>query len=239
MVKSFLRKIYMACMLLRIVGLRLFFRELTRQIYSRHIQIGMERSLETNGNQDSKGCKIKYYFKIGSPEDMNEVSRKITSESKESAADLLFRRWLYDSGFRRWYIARDAETNELCFIQSVIISEDKSLLDGVLKGWFPRLKEDELLLEGAYTFEKYRGNRLCDSVAKDIFEINRKQGLRRAITYIKSENAPSLRAAEKTGFKKYEEVYIRKTLFFTRRHVVEIPQQDQVEKPAYIMPLKC
>jgi L-amino acid N-acyltransferase YncA len=217
MLGNFSKKVRNALVLLRIVGPGVFFEQLRRQIYSRHIQIGLEKSLEANSTQTPGECKIQYSLRPGSPQDMDEILRKVTSESKESVFNLLFRRWLYDSGFHNWYIARTADTNDLCFIQSVISPDDNRLLDGDFREWFPRLNKDEFILEGAYTFEKYRGNRLCDSVASDIFEIFRKQGFKRVLTYIKSDNAASLRAAEKTGFKKFEQVHVLKILFFTMR----------------------
>lgn len=217
MLGNFLRKVCSAFVLLRTVGPRVFFEQLRRHIYSQHLQIIFEKNLEENNARARNECRINYSLRLATKEDMDEVFQKVKTESKEAVQMLLHRKWLYDCGFRNWYIARTTDTNELCFVQGIIQPEDNKLIDGDLRNWFQKLKEGEALLEGAYTFEKYRGNRLCDSVANDIFEIYRKLGFKRIITYVKSDNVASLRAAEKTGFKKFGELSVLKILFFTIR----------------------
>ncbi|MEO0248904.1 MAG: hypothetical protein ABIN58_05045, partial [candidate division WOR-3 bacterium] len=80
------------------------------------------------------------------------------------------------------------------------------------------LKRDEFLLEGAYAFKKFRGYRLCHAVASDLMDLYRQKGFRRMITYIKKDNIASIKASEKTGFKKFEEIPVTKILFFTIHH---------------------
>ena len=208
-------EMYYAFMLLRLGGLKVFLKQLRCQIYSRSAQVGFTVDLQRNDIPRIE-AKINYTLSLASEQDMNEILQKTKTESEESVQSLVYRRWLYEDGYHNWYIARTADTNELCFMQSVIHPEDDKVVKGRFKGWFPKLKEDEILLEGAYAFEKYRGCRLCDSVASDILDIYRKKGFKRMITYIKKDNVTSLKAAAKTGFTKFEEVPIHKILFFTR-----------------------
>jgi L-amino acid N-acyltransferase YncA len=213
--KQFLKKVRSAILLLKISGAKEFFNQLRRQIYSRALWIGMEKNMEGNAKALAE-CKIEYYLRQASEEDMKEAFQKVKTESKESAYKLLYRKYLYECGCGNWYIARTADTDEPCFLQSVIRPEDNKLLDEGFGNWFPRLNEDEILLEGAYTFENYRGNRLCHAVASDIIEIYREKGFKRMIAYYNNDNAASLKAGEKTGFTKFEEVPVLTILFFTR-----------------------
>jgi hypothetical protein len=217
MLMRFLRKVRCAILLLKFSGFKDFFGQLQRQIYSHHVQVGTEKAL-TEETARPVESKIKYTFRLGSKEDMKEAFRKIATESKESVQQLLNREWLYRSGFGKWYVARSSDTGELCFIQAVIGPEDNHLLDDGFKGWFPRLKQDEILLEGAYAFEKFRGGGLCHAVASEIIGIYRKQGFKKMITYVRADNAASFKAGEKTGFKKFEEIPVTKILFLTIYH---------------------
>lgn len=217
MLVRFIRKVRSAVLLLKFSGLKEFFGQLTRQIYSHHVQVGVEKNLEDTGGQPVES-KTKYYLRVGSEEDMDEAFQQIATESKESVQQLLNRRWLYQCGFGKWYVARTPDTKELCFLQSVIGPEDNRLLDDGFKGWFPRLQKDEILLEGAYAFEKYRGGGLCNAVSNDIIGIYKAKGFRRMITYIRKDNVSSLKASKKTGFKKFEEIPVTKILFSTIYH---------------------
>jgi hypothetical protein len=215
--KRFLRKVRCAILLLKYSGWKDFASQIKRQIYSHHVQVGVEKYL-ADANARPVTSKTKYNFGLGSGKDMDEAFRQIATESKESVQQLLNREWLYRSGFGKWYVARSFDTGELCFIQGVIGPEDNNLLDDGFKGWFPRLKEDEILLEGAYAFEKYRGGGLCHAVASEINDIYRKKGFTRTIAYIRKDNTSSIKASEKTGFRQFEEIPVTKILFLTIHH---------------------
>ena len=88
----------------------------------------------------------------------------------------MLRKWLYDSGLRNWYVARTVEEDDPCFIQGVVHPEENDYMDEHLKGWFPILRDDEILLEGAYAFQKYRGTKLCHMIATDIWMMYKEKG---------------------------------------------------------------
>jgi RimJ/RimL family protein N-acetyltransferase len=205
-----------AVALFKMAGLKAFLGILWRQIYCKDIQIGMELNLD-GYNPPQFTCKLKYNLKIASEADMNEAFGKIKTECKESREILLYMKWLYECGFRNWYIARTADTNEVCFLMLVIRPEDNRLIERSFKTWFPRIKENEVIIEAAYAYDKYRGQGLTTSAHIDIINLCKAKGIKRNSLYIKRDNLPSFKTAEKIGYKKFEEVPIRKTLFFTRR----------------------
>ena len=102
-------------------------------------------------------------------------------------------------------------------IAFIIYPEDDKTTGGKFRNWFPRLKEDEALLEGGYTFEKFRGNRLHPSVITDRFRICKDKGFRRVVAYIEKGNIASLKGYERAGFTQFEEIHHLRVLFFTRR----------------------
>lgn len=227
MLTGFVRKVCCAIELLKVGGIKEFFRQLKRQIYCKDTYIGLEKNLQENGNLAQTQCKIKYSLGLATKKDIDEILQKAKTESKESVYDLVFRKWLYECGFHNWHIARAVDTDEICFMQSVIHSENNHTDNGNIKNCFAKLKEGEALLEGAYTFEKYRGNRLHPSVVFDILEIYRKKGFKHVITYIKDDNEASLKGAERLGFTQFQEVHKLNFLF---KKKIKIKRIDNLDK---------
>jgi hypothetical protein len=217
MLIQFFRKILCAVTLLKVGAVKVFLDQLRRQIYKRDVQIGLVRSLNNNYDRDQIQCPVEYNLQEASKEDMDEAFRKVKTESKGSAQLLLNRRWLYECGCGKWFTARTIDTGELCFFQCVISPADNKLLDHGFKNWFPELKEGEMIMEAAYTFEKFRGTKVARSIMFDILDMYRSQGFKRMILYIDKDFEYLLKKSESTGFTKFEEVTLIRTLFFSKR----------------------
>jgi RimJ/RimL family protein N-acetyltransferase len=204
-----------AALLLKIGGIRAFFTQLRRQIYSRDILFGLEKNLDANDVRVSSSLPCSW--QKASEKDMEELLARAKAESKESIHELIERKWFYESGFRDCYVARTADTGELCFGAWLISANDSNLVNRGFKGRLPHLEEGELLLENCYTFEKYRGNSIMPSVLVELWELARSRGFKRLITYVRQDNVASMRAFEKLELRKFEEIPELKFLFFTRR----------------------
>ncbi len=216
MLMRFFRKMRCAFTLLKIGALKAFIEQLRRQIYSRVMQIGLVKSLD-NLEKNPIECPIKYHLREASEEEINEAFQKVNTESKESAHKLLYRRWLYECGCGKWFVARTADTSELCFFQCVISPEYNQQIDEGFRNWFPILKEDEILFEGAYTFEKYRRNKLAGSVMFGLMEIYKNKGFKRTMLYIEEDRESQIQRTEARGFMRFEKVSLMTTLFFSKR----------------------
>ena len=215
MLKRALRMVHYAGLLLRIGGLRVFLSQLRRQIYSRDILFGLEKSLDNQCVQISS--KLPHFLRQASKKDMEELLAKAKEESKESVHELVERIWFYECGFNDCYVARNADTGELCSVAWLISANDGKLVDQGFKNRLPRLEEDELLLENCYTFEKYRGNSIMPSVIGELQGMARGKGFQRLTTCVRQDNVASLRAFRKLAFRKFEEIHELKILFFTKR----------------------
>lgn len=213
--KSALRMVRCAVLLLKIGGPKAFFDQLSRLIYSRDILIGLEKDLDARGVCVSS--KLPYSWRQASEREMEELLTKAKAESKESVHELIKRKWFYECGFHDCYAARTADSGELCFVAWLISTKDGNLVNRSFKNRLPSLEEDELLLENCYTFENYRGNSIMPSVLVELWELARNKGFKRLITYVGQDNVASLRAFEKLGFRKFGEVPELKLFFFNRR----------------------
>ena len=215
MLTSPFRKMRYALLLLKIGGLKVFFRQLMRQIYHRATFIGLEMDL--NADNVRVPSKVEYFLRPASEEDMEKVVQKAKTESMESAHELIQRKWFYESGFHNCYIARTVDTGELCHIQWLVSSEKDDVVSRGFGRRLPRLRMDEILVENAFTFEECRGNRIMSSVMVELSQLARRDGFRRMIAYVHQDNEASLKGCEMAGFRKFEEIRELKLLFFTKR----------------------
>ena len=217
--RKFLKTLHHSVMLLKLGGPGIFLKQLGRQFYSKSVHIGLELNLQTVDLPPIE-ARIKYTLGLASEQDMDEVLQKAKTKSKESAKELVTRRWLYADGYHNCYIARTAETNDLCFMVSVIREADDKMGEGQFRNWFAELKEDEAIMESSYTFEKYRRKGLCSSIDNRILDILKEKGIKRVIMRIEKDNVASFKAAEKSGFARFEEVHKLRVLFLSRyKHI--------------------
>ena len=216
MLKRVFKAMRYAALLLKLGGPKAFLFQLRRQIYSRDILFG----LETNSDTDKVAVtsRLQYSLAPASEKDIEEVVLKAETESEESAHELIQRKWFYECGFHECYMARTADTRDPCFLAWIISSKDSSVVNQGFKSRLPSLQEDELLLENCYTFEQYRGNGIMPSALSELWETAISKGFKRMITYVRQDNKASLRAFEKLGFRKFDEIRERKLLFFTKRN---------------------
>ena len=212
----FLRKMICSFTLLKIGAFKVFLNELKRQIYSRDMQIGLEKNLE-NLEKNPIDCPIKYNLRQASVEDINEAFQKIRTESRGSAHHLLNRKWLHECGCGKWFIARTVDNNDLCYFQCIISPEDNERLEKGFRSWFPELKPEEILFEGAYTYENYRGNIIAGSVMFDLMEMYKNNGFKRLILYIDKKSESQRQRIEGRGFTIFEEAALTKTMFIHKR----------------------
>jgi hypothetical protein len=198
-------------------GIDYLFKEISRRIYRKENFIGLEKDLMT---PDVKvESQIPYVLKPATQKDMEEIFRKIKSESKESIFELIQREWFYETGFHNCYIARTIDNNDICYMQWMVSLTDQNAETSHFRSSFFRLREQEIQLEHAYTFEKYRGNRIMPSVMIKLFQIARSQSYKRVITYVMANNIGSLKGCYLAGFKNFEEIRRIKFPFSTQYEV--------------------
>ena len=204
-----------ALLLLKLAGARVFFRQLRRQLCSIVTFIGLERNLEADNVP--LPARIEYTVRLATAKDMEDIFQRAKTESKESTHELLHRWWFYESGFHNCYVARTVTTGEICYIQWILSPDDGKVVSQMFRSKFPTLKKDDILLAKAYTFEKYRGNRLMPSVAVKSPEVARNDRFKRMIAYVDQNNIASLKALERAGFRKFEEMHELRLFFYTTR----------------------
>lgn len=205
--------------IIRNVGLKFFLKQLIRQTFSISTEIGFTLDLTKNNIPEVK-AKIPYSLRLASKEDMDELLHMAKAEDKEAVYHFIMQKWRYENGYHNYYIAKTIDTNEICFVQSIIYPEDVKMAKGRFKHMFPSLKEGEAIIESSYTFKKYRGNGLQPAITTDSFRLCKEQGLKRMIGHVIKDNIASIKGNEKAGFRRFEEVSTIKflSIFRWERH---------------------
>jgi RimJ/RimL family protein N-acetyltransferase len=113
--------------------------------------------------------------------------------------ELLLRTLSCESGVTTLYVAR-AEDGRPAYAQWLIRPQEQERLHAHAPSSYGPLGDDEVLLEGAYTFGAFRRLGLMADGMAQLLRYARDEGFRSAITYVATTNVASLRGCAACGF---------------------------------------
>lgn len=87
------------------------------------------------------------------------------------------------------------------YAQWLVGAAEQDRLAAHAPGRYERLADDEVLLEGAYTFDAFRRQGLMADGMWQLLAAAREAGARAALTYVADDNVPSLRGCATAGFR--------------------------------------
>jgi hypothetical protein len=94
----------------------------------------------------------------------------------------------------------DGPDGQPAYCQWLVRARDQWPLQRHSPGRYPALRDDEVLLEGAYTFSAYRRKGAMADGMHQLLEAARDEGARTALTYVADDNVASLRGCAAVGF---------------------------------------
>lgn len=136
--------------------------------------------------------------------DVPHVLESSASLGLEEKWDRNQRLRLLESGAGTCYVAVTAEDLP-CYVQWLFGAGDNAFLQDHFNGTFPVLDSDTALLEGAYTPTAFRGQRIMSAAMSLIAERGRDLDARYVITFVGTDNVPSLKGCKRAGFDVYLE----------------------------------
>lgn len=144
----------------------------------------------------------------------------LLSESEETlSADAVKERniriRMAEANLATCYVAL-TDGDEPTYIQWLMGASENATIHQIFGERFPTLAADEMLLEGAFTFEAWRGKGIMACAMAQITDEAPTYGARSVITFVGDGNIASLKGCKRCGF----EPYIRRTdtLRFFRHH---------------------
>jgi hypothetical protein len=100
------------------------------------------------------------------------------------------------------YLATTA-SGEICYMQWLIGQSELERFRPFFDGELRDLRNDEVLLEFAYTFEQFRGQKIMPAAMAAIAERGLLSGARYAVTYVQKDNIAALKGCAAAGFSPY------------------------------------
>jgi len=100
------------------------------------------------------------------------------------------------------YLATTAN-GEICYMQWLVEQSDLDRFRPFFDGELGNLRKDEVLLEFAYTFEQFRGQKIMPAAMAAIAEKGLLSGARYAVTYVQKDNIAALKGCAAAGFSPY------------------------------------
>jgi hypothetical protein len=167
------------------------------QLRSRRLYLGLRCDLRSLGPVPSASM----------PLEMRPVpTRQFTGFDDEARivvgsdyVQVLLRKWMCDAGVETLFVASDG-AGQAIYAQWLVRPEDQLRVLAENGNAHDVLRPDEVLLEGAYTFSRFRGKgAMADGMAQ-LLRVARDEGRVAAITYVGAENVASLRGCARVGF---------------------------------------
>ena len=189
--------------LLRERNISEFIKRCAGLIYEKRTTYGLRRDL--NVPFDAPKAKIPITVREFSESDLAELFPKDQSLlNRKEKIEISTRHAHYKASIERCYVAVDQRSGRPCYFQWLMGPDQNPKIQSFFpKNWFPVLNRDEALLENAYTPASYRGNGIMPSAMAQIAERAAALGCRYIITFVESNNIPSLRGCKKSGFAPY------------------------------------
>ncbi len=167
-------------------------------------------SLNT-GNQLKSNIEIK---KVNN-DDLNDIVKTIKMLDPIDRKEIVSRILFYKSGFKNCYVAK--KKDDIAYIQWLIYPYENSIIKENYQRIFYPLGENQVMIENAFTFPKYRGIGLMEAVTLKLLSIAKKEGYKFAVGYIRKDRIISLNEFIKMGFKITKMVREYKFLGMTTR----------------------
>ncbi len=114
------------------------------------------------------------------------------------------------------------------YAQWLVTEREQHLLHAHHPDYYLTLSPGEVLLEGAYTFQKFRGFGIMADGMAQLLRIARDGGARVAYTYVGPDNVPSLRGCANVGFV-LDHVRLNTRRFGTRSSAVQPPDESAIQ----------
>ena len=163
-----------------------------------------------------KASRLTYSIGIADKGDLESLVDRLGelewNERKEIATRVFFAK----AGFRHCYLGRAADGQPV-YMQWLIYPDENEIIAKHFRSRFYPLKPNQIMLENAFTFPRFRGLGPLPSVSAELLTIARDQGYKTAVAYIQKNQLVSLNEFMNMNFKIRKIVREYKILGVTKR----------------------
>jgi len=173
---------------------------LRRRLGSESFAYGLRRDLTLPF--EAPRAKIPVHVRTATASDEQALHTVSPDMAGQDFYELRSRILILEAGIGTCYAAVGDDHRTL-YVQWLIAASDNDRVHAHFGGAFPLLEPDEALLEGAFTFASSRGKRVMPEAMARISEKAADLGARWVITFVTTDNQPSLKGCERAGFSPY------------------------------------
>lgn len=176
-----------------------FVEELRRRLYSNESFYGLRRELPIPFEPLPANLRLTIR-PIREADVPKLLSLDAPNLSREEMRVRIQRLLMLKANIQTCYVAVTPDDNP-CYMHWLIGPSENRKLQVLFHGGFPPLTKDEVMLEGAFTPEGYRGKGIMRWASPQITKKAADLGTRWVITFIPVANIASLKGAKRHGFK--------------------------------------
>jgi hypothetical protein len=148
---------------------------------------------------DVRPAKIPLVMEPVEVERFRGFADELASAKGADYAQLLLRKRLCEAAVSTLYVASSADGRPV-YAQWLTRASEQDRLHAHAPSRYPQLDDEEVILEGAYTFTAFRQlGAMRDGMAQ-LLRIAAAAGAHTAWTYVETQNTPSLRGCADVGF---------------------------------------
>jgi hypothetical protein len=172
-------------------------RRLRRRLWSDYVFVGLTSDLSA---PLVKRSELPIEMRPVDPASFRGFRDEFGRASPRDALEAFGRQQMCDAGVETLYVAIAGDGRPI-YAQWCITPSARAALARLCPGYYPPLRDGEVLLEGAYTFTAFRGMRAMADGMSQLVCGARQAGARAALTYVNIDNVPSLRGCAACGFR--------------------------------------
>ena len=178
------------------IGVPFLLRTAVNRLWSEERYLGLVCDL--SALPAVRPAKIKVVMEARDLRTFGGFEQELKQVSGSDAFQIYLRIRSRKAGVSTLYAANQAGGPVFC--QWLITPDEQEALFAHSPHSYDRLKPDEVLIEGAYTFLSFRGMGVMTDGISQVLHIAHDLGARRAITYVAQDNAASLAGCARAGF---------------------------------------
>lgn len=167
-----------------------------RGVWSTSLTLGLRCDLETL--PPIPEAQVPITMERVDPGTFDGFAAEAESAVGSDRSEARLRARMCSSGLERLYVA--SVDGRPAYAQWLISGKDQDALHSFFPRLYPRLADDEALLEGAYTFTEFRGKRAMAAGMSQLLFIAKDEGLRSVITFVDAHYPPSMKGCARSGF---------------------------------------
>jgi hypothetical protein len=201
---------------------RILFDELRLRLWSTVRWYGFERDLSIP--MVCRESQIPVHIRELRKDDIPVLLNLADAKDGKAFKDRLIRLLMVRADIPTCYVAVTSE-GVPCTMQWMISSDANDRVKRFSRGGLPILKENEVLLENAFTLERYRRQGIENETHRYLFQLALEKGVKRAVTFVRDQSSIPLKMASKLGFTQFCLKTCRWRLFLRHYTFKQIPKK--------------